>query len=46
MDHFEWTLGTTTHFGLAAVDVHTWQRLLHSWIKDFERVCREPRLEV
>jgi beta-glucosidase len=44
MDNFEWTLGTTAHFGLAAVDLHTQQRVPRPCVSDFVRVCRENRL--
>ena len=44
MDNFEWTLGTSARFGLAAVDFTTQQRLPRSCAEDFARVCRENRL--
>jgi beta-glucosidase len=44
MDNFEWTLGTAAHFGMAAVDFDTQQRLPRPSAEDFARVCRENRL--
>ena len=46
MDNFEWALGTKPHFGLAAVDCNTQQRLPRPCVEDFGRICRENRLSL
>lgn len=40
IDNFEWALGTTARFGLAAVNTTTQERILRPCSRDFERVCR------
>jgi beta-glucosidase len=44
IDNFEWAIGTTARFGLAAVDYATQQRTVRSSARYFERVCRENRV--
>jgi beta-glucosidase len=44
IDNFEWALGTTARFGLAAVDVVSQERTVKPSARFFERVCRENRL--
>jgi len=44
IDNFEWALGTTARFGLAAVDYETQERTVRPSARYFERVCRENRL--
>jgi beta-glucosidase len=39
MDNFEWALGTNAHFGLAAVDFETQQRIPRPCAEKFARVC-------
>lgn len=44
IDNFEWALGTTARFGLAAVNYATQERTVRASAREFERVCRENRL--
>ena len=44
IDNFEWALGTTARFGLAAVDYVTQERTVRPSARYFERVCRENSL--
>jgi beta-glucosidase len=44
MDNYEWTLGMEPHFGLAAVDSVTQERLPRPSAQDFARVCRANQL--
>jgi len=44
IDNFEWALGTTPHFGLAAVNYETQERIPRPCLEDFRRVCVENRV--
>jgi beta-glucosidase len=44
MDNFEWAMGTSARFGLAAVDFDTQQRLSRPCVEDFKRVCQKNLL--
>jgi beta-glucosidase len=46
MDNFEWALGTNAHFGLAAVNFETQERIPRPCAERFAQVCRSNVLDL